>query len=176
MKCTLILTFFLVAGNAFSQIAESISKRMGADPVLFLDSVETNMNTLQQINPMDISNITIVGRKSAKKQLGNKGADGAVYVITTRFAKECYWKFFCSVSEKYKQLILSPDADSIVRYELNKKPLTGHDIAGSLFWINKKTFKRLEITGSPDSLMKDYIVIIKARRQKGFVNGSGNKK
>ena len=66
---------------------------MGSNPILFLDSAETNMNTLQTLNPFDISNITILKPKKAKKTLGEKGVDGAIYVTTVKTAKNIYWNY-----------------------------------------------------------------------------------
>jgi hypothetical protein len=81
------IIFLLLTVTSFGQLPKKAMKKMGQNPIVFLDSVETDMTALQTLNPFDISNISIVKPKKAKKLLGNKGADGAIYVTTIRAAK-----------------------------------------------------------------------------------------
>ena len=153
---------------------------MGQNPSLFLDSVETNMSTLQTLNPFDISNVSVVKRKKAKKLIGNKGADGAVYVTTIKAARKIYWKFFSTKSDEYRELVPSPQADTIVQYVLNGQPLTDTSAPGNLLLINEKNFKSLEIIDKEKILSDNvkprrYVVAIKARRPKGLIKTSNSK-
>jgi hypothetical protein len=149
---------------------------MGPNPILFIDSTEVDINAFQALNPFEISNIAIVKPKKAKKLLGDKGVDGAVYVTTIKSAKETYWNFLSVKSEKYKQLIQTPTADTAVQYILNGEALSNSSAVGTLFLLTDKNFKSLDIIDKEDGkfLMdnvypKRYIVIITAKRFKGQV-------
>ena len=165
----------LVFNSSYAQVENKINKALGAQPAFFLDSVEVSSDEFQKINPLFISNITVLHKRTAKKVLGEKGADGAVYVITIKFANECYWKFLSSVSDQYKQIVPFPAADSTVLYELNGEVLTSHSARGSLFHINKKTFRSLKIRKNTDSMLGGYIIAIKAKRPKGAIKLSSFK-
>ncbi len=150
---------------------------MGPQPVLFLDSVEVNIDSFRLLDPFNISNITKLESKSAIKVLGEKGADGAFYVTTVKAAKAYYWRYFSTKSEKYRQLVDSPQADTSVLYVLNGKPLTDKAAPGALFLINNKNFKRLKVLDKEDASKyltapKLWVVSIKAKRPKGLVNTS----
>jgi hypothetical protein len=111
---------------------------MGLGPVIFIDSVKSNIEAMKQLSPFDILNIDVFIIKAAKKRLGDKGVEGAIYITTIKYAKENYCKFLCSVSAQYKQLVAAPLADSIVRYELNGKSLTDQQAPGELIFLNKR--------------------------------------
>jgi len=181
MRTTLtIIILLLLTGISFGQLPKKKMKKMGQNPVLFLDSIETNMSSLQTLNPFDISNISIVKPKKAKKLIGDKGTDGAIYVTTVKAAKVIYWSFFRAKSEEYRQLISSPQADTIVQYVLNGQTLTDSAAPGSLFLINDRNFKSLQVVDkekllSNDVIPKRYVVSIKARRPKGLVKTSNSK-
>ena len=151
-------------------------KKMGQNPIRFLDSVETHMTDLQTFNPFDISNISIVKPKKAKKLLGDKGVDGAIYVTTKRAAKVIYWNFLCSKSDQYRRLFNSPQADTTAQYILNGEALSDSASSGSLFLINDKNFKTINVIDKEDGkylvdnvVPKRYIIIITAKRPKGLV-------
>ena len=151
-------------------------KGIGKNPVLFIDSTEVDMNAFQAFYPFDISNISIVKPKKAKKLLSDKGVDGAIYVTTIKSAKQTYWNFLSTKSDKYKQLIPTPTADTIIQYILNGQALSDSSAAGTLFLLTDKNFKSLDIIDKEDGkfLMdnvypKRYIVIITAKRFKGQV-------
>ena len=149
-------------------------KKMGQNPILFLDSVETEMSALQALNPFDISNICIVKPKKAKKPLGDKGIDGAIYVTTVKAAKVIYWNYFRTKSDEYKQLLNSPQADTVVQYILNGEALSDSAAPGSLILITDKNFKSLNILDkekllSDNVIPKRYVIAIKAKRPKGLV-------
>ncbi|HEY6503393.1 MAG TPA: hypothetical protein VIZ28_05405 [Chitinophagaceae bacterium] len=163
--------------TSFGQLPKKTMKKMGQNPVLFLDSTETDMAALQKLNPFDISNISIVKPKKAKRLLGDKGSDGAIYVTTVKEAKKIYWAFFSTKSDHYKKLLDSPQADSIVQYVLNGQTLSDSAAPGSLFLVTDKNFKSLAIMDkekilSDDIEPKRYVVAITSKRLKGIVKKS----
>lgn len=157
-------------------------KKMGQIPIVFLDSVETEMSALQTLNPFDISNIGIVKPTKAKKLLGDKGVDGAIYVTTVKAAKAIYWNYFSSKSDEYKQLFSSPQADTTAQYVLNGEALSDSAAPGSLFLINNKNFKTINVIDKENGkylmdnvIPKRYIVVITAKRLKGLVKKKATK-
>lgn len=170
----IILLFTTI--TSFGQLPNRTFKKIGQNPVIFLDRVETEMSALQTLGPYDISNVSIVESKKAKKLLGDKGVDGAIYVTTVKAAKILYWNYLKSKSEEYRQLIDTPQADTVVQYILNGKPLSDTAAPGSLFLINDKNFKSLDIIDKSSGkflmdnvIPKRYLVIITAKRPKGLV-------
>ena len=121
---------------------------MGPFPLLFLDSVEVKMSTLEKVNPMDISTVRILVPKKAKRTLGERGCDGAIYVTTVQFAKWNYWKFLSSKSTEYLKRVPNPDLDTSIVYILNDTVLSKNP-SGSLFYLNKRNFKKLFILNQP---------------------------
>lgn len=155
---------------------------MGQNPIVFLDSVESEMNSLQTLNPFDISNINIVKPKKAKKLLGDKGVDGAVYITTVKAAKTIYWNYLSSKSDEYRRLFNSPQADTIAQYVLNGEALSDSAATGSLFLVNDKNFKSLQIIDKQDGkylmdhvVPKSYIVLITTKRPKGLLKKKSTK-
>jgi hypothetical protein len=176
----IILTFLILTVTSFGQLPKKAMKKMGQNPALFIDSVEVEMSRFQSLNPFDISNISIVKPKTAKKTLGVKGTDDAVYVTTVKSTKQAYWTFFSKKSIEYKQLINSPQADTVVQYVLNGQPLSDNTAPGTLFLITDKNFRGLEIIGKKKLLRdnvipKCYVVAIRAKYPKGLVKASRQK-
>ncbi|ULQ55975.1 hypothetical protein KJS94_15100 [Flavihumibacter rivuli] len=171
-----IIILLLLTATFFGQLPKNAMKKMGQNPVLFIDSTEVDMTAFQALNQFDISNISIVKPKKAKKLLGDKGVDGGIYVTTIKSAKQSYWNFLSTKSEKYKQLIPTPIADTTVQYILNGQALSDSSATGTLFLLTDKNFKSLDMIDKEDGkfLMdnaypKRYIVIITAKRFKGQV-------
>jgi hypothetical protein len=177
MRATFTLfSFLFLTATSFGQLPKKTMKKMGQTPALFVDSMEVNMSAFQALNPLEISNIGIVKPGKAKRLLGDKGTDGAIYVTTVKSAKQIYWTFLSTKSEKYKQLITSPKADTIVQYILNGQALSDSSSPGILFLINDKNFKSLHIIDREDDrfLMdnvypKRYLVVIRAKKPKGLI-------
>jgi hypothetical protein len=169
---TFIIFIFLTASSV-GQLPKNAMKKMGEYPILFLDSVETEMSVLQVLNPFDISNISVVKPKKAKKLLGAKGADGAIYVTTVKAAKIIYWNYFRTKSYEYRQLLNTPQADTIIQYILNGEPLPDNAAPRSLFLITDKNFESLDVIDkekllSDNVIPKRYLVSIRAKRPKGL--------
>ncbi len=178
----IFIIFLLFSVSSFGQLPKNSMKKMGQNPIVFLDSVETDMSALQTLNPFDISNIGIVKPKKAKKLLGDKGVDGAIYVTTIKSAKAIYWNYFSLRSDKYKQLFNSPQADTAVQNILNGEALPDTAAPGSLFLINDKNFKTINIIDKESGkfmmdnvIPKRYIVVISAKRPKELVKTSKKK-
>ena len=170
------IIFLVLTATSFGQIPKWAMKKMGQNPIVFVDSVETEMSTLQTLNPFDISNIGIVKPKKAKKLLGDKGVDGAIYVTTVKAAKNIYWDYFSSKSDEYRQLFNSAQADTTAQYVLNGEALSDSAAPGSLFIINDKILKTINVIDKADGkylmdnvIPKRYIVVITAKRPKGLV-------
>ena len=168
------IIFFFLAATSFAQFPKKANKRMGQNPIVFLDSIEIEKSVLQKINPFDISNISIVKPRKAKKLLGHRGVDGAVYITTITAAKISYWNYFRTKSHEYRQLLNSPQADTIVQYVLNGEALSDTAAVGSLFLITDKNFKRLDIIDkekllSDNVVPKRYIIAITAKHPRGVV-------
>jgi hypothetical protein len=149
---------------------------------MFLDSIETEIGLLQALNPFEISNISIVKPKKAKKILGPKAVDGAIYVTTIKSAKLIYWNYFCSKSDIYKQLFKTSQADSIAQYVLNGKILSDTAASRNLFLINDKNLKTINVLDNSDGkylmynvIPKRYIVVLTAKRPKGLVEMQNTK-
>lgn len=165
----IILLFF--TETSIGQISKKVMKKMGLNPVIFLDSIETEMNVLQTLNPLDISNIDIVRPKRAKNLLGYKGIDGVIYITTIKFVKEIFWKYLSTKSDKLKQILISPQSDSTIECILNGKSLSEKKAPGILYLINDKNFKTIDIYDRKMSLHhrvteKRYLVLIKVRHPK----------
>jgi hypothetical protein len=156
------------------QSIENKTKKFGSNPTVFLDSIETTMSELKDLNPMDISNITLVQPKNAKKLLGDKGIDGAMYVTTKKSARDIYWKFFSSKSVDYKNLLPNAQADTIVQYVLNGIALSDSTVSGDLFLIANDRFKSITVVDK-DKMQWDkvypkrYMVVVSAKRPKGLI-------
>ncbi len=171
MKLILIAFALLIYNVPLCQISEKVSNQMGLFPLLFIDSVESGMRDLEKIDPMDISNILILVPKTAKKTLGKRGSDGAIYVTTIPFAKLNYWKFLSAKSQDYLEKVPKPDSDTNIVYILNDTVLTQNP-AGSLYLINKRNFRSLSIIPQPilenryGIINKQFGVLIKAKKKK----------
>ncbi|MBC6492398.1 hypothetical protein ACFSQD_19505 [Flavihumibacter stibioxidans] len=172
-------TFFIIVlltETSFGQLPKNTMKKMGQNPIVFLDSVECEISYLLTINPFDISNISIVKPKKAKTLLSDKGVDGAIYVTTVKAAKTIYWKYLSSKSDEYRRIFTSPQADTTAQYILNGEALSDSAAPGSLFLKNNKNFKTINVIDKQEGkylmdnvVPKRYIVIITAKRPKGLV-------
>ena len=149
--------------------------KLGQSPLWFIDSTETQFDTVKAIDPRDISNILVLLPKKAKKKLGDKAIDGAVYVTTVKSAKLKYWSFFSSQSNDYKQAIKDYQADSSVAYFLNGHALPD-SATGTLYLVESKNLRRLKF-GNIDSIQvaqsvskynKQFVLYIEAKRPKGL--------
>jgi len=172
-----IIAALILTLTSFGQLPKKVIKGIGQNPIIFVDSVEVSFDSAKTLNPFDISDISIVKPKKAKKLLSDKGSDGAIYVTTVKAAKKAYWTFFSAKSDAYKQLVISPQADTIVQYILNGQPLSDSAAPGKLFLITDKNFKAIEVIDkemlpSASVSPKRYVVAVRAKYPKGLVKAS----
>ena len=149
--------------------------KLGQNPLWFVDSSQTHFDTVKTINPKDISNISVLLPKKAKKKLGDNAIDGAVYVTTVKAAKLKNWNFFSDNSNEYKQAIKNYQGDTSVLYILNGQALSDSAI-GTLYLVDTKNLRQLHFF-TIDSLnkihsgsifKKQYALYIEAKRPKGL--------
>ena len=140
--------------------------------VFFVDSTPTDFLTIEKLNPFEISNISIV--KSEKNLSLNQENECSIYITTVSFAKRHYWSFFREKSKQYKDIVLTPNGDSVIKYILNGKLLSDTS-AGSLFLINNLVLKKIKVISKEKLIRryhetnKNYGVIVKTKRVKGLV-------
>ena len=101
MKLNLATLFCLTSIVMFSQSPKRMVKKLGNDPVFFIDSVSVDKSELQKYDPNEISSVTVFKDKEAINLIGNDGKDGLVYIETKKFTKKRYWNFFKSKSTEY---------------------------------------------------------------------------
>ena len=124
------------------------------DPVFLIDSVKVTRVELQNIQPTDISVITVYKDTNAIKLLGPQGKDGAVYIETKKYSRIKYWNYFKSKSADYLKAVPSPEKDSYVVYILNGKVLIAN-FEGDLSGIDDESFKDLQVIDK-ERLLSNY--------------------
>jgi len=154
MKLNLATLFCLTSIVMFSQSPKRMVKKLGNDPVFFIDSVSVDKSELQKYDPNEIASVTVFKDKEAINLIGNDGKDGLVYIETKKFTKKRYWIFFKSKSTEYLKIVPSPDSDNNIQYILNKRILD-KDFEGTLSAIDDKVFKKITII-SKEQLEKDF--------------------
>ena len=134
-------------------------KKLGNNPVFFIDSVNVDNSDLQKYDPNEIAQVTVYKPDEARGMFGDDGKDGAVYIFTKKYAKSRYWQYFQRKSEDYKKLVLSPESDTAVQYILNDRVLKDK-FEGDLFSINDSIFKSIRFLTKED-LEKEFRVFDK---------------
>jgi hypothetical protein len=129
-------------------------KKLGNNPIFFVDSVCVDKSELSNYQPTDIAAVSVYKDSSAINLVGPEGKDGVVYIETKVFAKKRYWTYFTSKSAAYASLVPTPESDSVVQYILNKRVLT-INFEGDLALINDSLFKALTIL-DPETLQMKY--------------------
>ncbi|HET9056091.1 MAG TPA: hypothetical protein VFN30_04510 [Chitinophagaceae bacterium] len=171
MKYVLILTFSILALSVFGQRPKRVIKKLGNDPVFFLDSVNVDKSEMIKYQPEQIAQVSVYKDSNAIKLIGPKGKDGVVYIETKVFAKRKYWSYFKTKSVEYADIVLTPESDSSIQYILNGRILKTN-FEGDLSLIDDSIFENLKIIdkkilqkefGITD---KQYGVIIKSNKPK----------
>lgn len=155
MKIITFILFNFITVCSLAQSPKRIIKKLGSNPVFFIDSVSVLPSDIQQYDPEQIAVVTVFRGKEATDILGEDGKDGVMYIETIPFAKKRYWKFFSAKSKSYANLLPDFDSDSTVQYILNKKILTGKGVEGNLASIDDKIFKEIRIIDK-ETLEKQY--------------------
>jgi len=139
----ILLTFISIC--SYGQSPKRIVKKLGSNPVFFIDSLNVLQSDIQKYNPEQIASVTVFKDQEAINILGEDGKDGVVYIETIPFAKKRYWKFFSTKSNSYADLLPNFDSDSTVQYILNTKVLAEKGFEGNLASINDEIFKEISI-------------------------------
>lgn len=160
IKLQLILFSVFLTININGQSPKNIVKKLGSDPVFFLDSVQIDKSEMMlKIKPTDVASVTVYKAKEAFDILGEDGKDGVVFIFTKSYAKEKYWNYFKSKSKEYLEIVPSPSSDSSVQYILNKRILTSN-FEGDLMQIGNNVYKEIKIINK-ETLAKEYNIFDK---------------
>lgn len=149
----LLFAFFTLT-ISFAQSPKKVLKKLGEDPVFFIDSVSVSQEDLKKYDPNDISSVTVYKDKKAIELLGDDGKDGAVYIETKKFCRNRYVKYFASKSTEYKQRVTDLENEDNIQYILNERVLT-IGFEGDLASIDDKVFKAIKFI-SKEELIKKY--------------------
>ena len=167
MKCIIFLTISFISFSTFAQRPKKVIKKLGADPVFFIDSVSVDKAELKNYQPTEIATVSVYKDSSATNLIGPDGKDGVVYITTIKFAKIKYWNYFKSKSADYEKLVATPESDSTFQYILNNRVLKSN-FDGDLSLINDNIFIDLKIIDKTalekeyGITNKDYGIIIKS--------------
>lgn len=133
-----------IAITGFAQSPKRIIKKLGNEPVYYIDSISVDKSQLQKYDPNEIAGLTVFKGKEAVDILGEDGKDGVVYIETKLFAKKRFWNFFRLKSAEYLDLVPTFDSDSTIQYILNKRILKDN-YEGTLASIDDNVFKEIKI-------------------------------
>ncbi|MFP2996811.1 hypothetical protein ABN763_12915 [Spongiivirga sp. MCCC 1A20706] len=154
IKKLIVLAFILSSIYLQGQSPKRVLKKIGDNPIYFIDSINVSGEELKKYNPNQIASVTVFKGKEAIELLGENGKDGAIYIETVNFSRLRYWKFFSSKSSSYSELVPSFDSDSNIQYILNDRVLTDN-FEGDLATINDDIFKDIKIIDKK-TLQKEY--------------------
>jgi len=149
MNNNFFILFCFLSISAFAQSPKKVLKKLGNNPVIFIDSLNVDHVEFKKYDPKDVSSVTVYNGKEAIELVGEQGKDGVVYIETIKFSKIRYWNFFKSKSLEYLKIVPTPNSDTNVQYILNKRVLT-EDFEGTLASIDNKTFKQIIILSKED--------------------------
>jgi hypothetical protein len=144
MKYVFVLLLSILVNSTFGQRPKKVIKKLGADPVFFIDSINVDKAELNNYQPTEIAAVSVYKDSNAINLVGPDGKDGAVYLITKKFAKNKYWQFFKSKSSDYEKIALTVESDSSFQYVLNKR-LLKINFEGDLYLIDDDIFKNIKI-------------------------------
>ncbi|WP_374165347.1 hypothetical protein [Arcticibacter sp. MXS-1] len=154
---------------------EEAVKRLGPNPVFFIDSVKVTQADLQKYDPQSIASVTILKDSAMIKSYGGEVNQGVVLIETRNFARRRFVKFLKSVSAKYDSLYTTNGDDNSFCYILNDKVQKG-SYEGNLSGLDEKLFISLEVL-SADELKnrfevadKKYGIWIRANKPENLYN------
>ena len=149
----LLITFFTLS-ISFAQSPKRILKKLGNNPVFFIDSINVEKDDLQKYDPKEISSVTVYKDKKAIELLGEDGKNGVIYIETKVFCKKRYWKYFASKSSEYIRFVSSYENDMNIQYILNERVLK-EGFEGDLAAVDDAIFKSIKFI-SKEELIKKY--------------------
>jgi hypothetical protein len=91
------------------------------DPIYFLDKEKVTLYELREINPNDISTVTVYKDQNAINLIGPTGKNGVIYIVTKKFARLTHWTYFKQKSTDYSSLVPDLKTENLVIYILNGK-------------------------------------------------------
>jgi len=160
MKRALLFTLFAIIGLAtLGQKPKRIIKKLGDDPIFFIDSINVDHSEIMKYDPTEIAQVTVYKDKEATDLFGDDGKDGVVYITTKKYAKRKYWTYFQSKSDDFKKLVPSPESDTSIQYVLNDRMLKDN-FEGDLYLINDSIFKDIKLL-TKEILQRDYKIFDK---------------
>jgi hypothetical protein len=154
MKYVFILTLSISTLSAFGQKPKRVIKKLGNDPVFFIDSINVDKSELLNYQPEQIAKVSVYKDSNAIILVGPEGKDGVVYIETKVFAKRRYWNYFKTKSVEYANTVLTPESDSTIQYILNGKILATN-FEGDLSLIDDDIFKDLKVIDK-ETLRKEF--------------------
>jgi len=145
MKRALLFTIFALIGiTLLGQKPKKVIKKLGDDPIFFIDSINVLQSELMKYDPTEIAQVTVFKDKEATDLFGDEGKDGVVYITTKKYAKMKYWTYFQSKSDDFKRLVPSPESDTSIQYVLNDRVLK-NNFEGDLYLIDDSIFKEIKL-------------------------------
>lgn len=154
MKFILLISVHLIFIVSYGQKPKKAIKKLGDNPVFFIDSVMVDKDEMNKYQPNDIAGVSVYHDSTAIRLIGPDGKDGVVYIETKTFAKNRYWNYFKSKSPEYAGIVPTPQSDTIVQYILNTRILKSN-FEGDLSLIDDSIFKGITVIDST-TLQKDY--------------------
>lgn len=144
MKHLLVFACSVLTLSVFAQSPKKAIKKLGNDPVFFIDSINVDKEELEKYNPLEIATVSVYKGKEAIALVGPEGKDGAVYIETKAFGSTKYIRYFKTKSQDYAKIVDSPLKDSSVQYILNGRILK-ENFEGDLSLIDDKVFKSIKL-------------------------------
>jgi len=129
-----------------------------------VDGTLSGRGFVEKLNPDQIESISILKGKEATDVYGNKARYGAILITTRTVARKNFWTTLCAASEAYREIIQSPEEDSLVTYQFNGGILPKGS-ENKIYHLKEKNIKAITVSvdksfsGSSDRT-KHYIVAI----------------
>ena len=101
MKYVFILTLSILTLSSLGQKPKKVIKKLGDDPVFFIDSTNVDRSEMMNYQPEQIAKVSVYKDSNAIKLVGPEGKDGVVYIETKVFARKRYWNYFRTKSAEY---------------------------------------------------------------------------
>lgn len=149
-----LLGVLLLFIDLSGQNPSDMVKKIGDNPVYFIDSVRVDQSAIMNYAPTQIASLSIYKEGDAIELMGDEGKDGVIYIETKSFASIRFWKYFRQKSAEYARLVKTPAPNTKIQYILNDKVLI-QDFEGDLSLINDSIFQELRII-SRGKLKKEY--------------------
>lgn len=168
LSSVLILLLFFSAFTS-AQVGRKVPPpKLGANPIMFIDSMRVSQADLQYYNPESISSVTVLTDSLVKASYGPGNKDGVVLIETKVFARKKFVSFLRTASSKYDSLYTDQGDDSSFCYILNDKPQKSYS-EDEPFHLEKSRFISLDILTKDDLTKrfgvdnKKYGILIQAK-------------